>query len=118
MAPVSLKLALVAVLCMVLGAHYASEAAITCGSVNGALAPCLKYLTGKGPLTGGCCSGISNLNKRASTTPDRQTACKCLKSVSGAISGLNYGLAAGLPGKCGVNIPYKISPSTNCAGVH
>ena len=118
MAPVSLKLALVAILCMVLGAQYASEAAISCGSVNSAVVPCLTYITGKGPLTAGCCSGISNLNKAASTTPDRQTACKCLKSVAAAISGINYGIVAGLPGKCGVNVPYKISPSTNCAGVH
>ncbi|KHN33232.1 Non-specific lipid-transfer protein [Glycine soja] len=28
---------------------------------------------------------------------------------------LNAGNAASLPGKCGVNIPYKISTSTNCA---
>nr|B3A0N2.1 RecName: Full=Non-specific lipid-transfer protein; Short=LTP [Lycium barbarum] len=50
-----------------------------------------------GPL-GGCCGGIK-------------------KSAAAGISGINYGIAAGLPGKCGVNIPYKISPSTDCSKV-
>ncbi|KAK3405011.1 hypothetical protein EUGRSUZ_K01283 [Eucalyptus grandis] len=44
-------------------------------------------------------------------------ACKCLKSASGSISGINFGVVAAIPGKCGVNIPYKISPSTNCNSV-
>nr|XP_017245496.1 PREDICTED: non-specific lipid-transfer protein 1-like [Daucus carota subsp. sativus] len=58
----------------------------------------------------GCCSGVRSLNGMAKTPVDRKQACTCLKSVFGSIKGINYGLAAGLPGKCGVSIPYKISP--------
>ncbi|KAJ0734860.1 putative plant non-specific lipid-transfer protein/Par allergen [Helianthus annuus] len=54
----------------------------------------------------------------AKLTPDRQTACGCLKSVYASNSGINLGFASNLPGKCGVNIPYKISPSTDCSTVH
>ncbi|WP_369073423.1 non-specific lipid-transfer protein, partial [Acinetobacter baumannii] len=88
---------------------------MTCGQVTSNLAPCIPYArSGTGPVPAACCNGIRSLNSAAQPTPDRQATCKCLKSASGSVSGLNYGVVAGLPGKCGVNIPYKISPSTNC----
>nr|KJB71503.1 hypothetical protein B456_011G128100 [Gossypium raimondii] len=43
----SLKLACVAVLCMVVGAPLA-QGAVTCGQVTSSLAPCIGYLTGNG----------------------------------------------------------------------
>lgn len=101
-------------LCIVMSA-YVAEAAITCGTVTSSLSSCIPYATGKVPTPpGGCCSGIKSLNNAAKTTTDRRAVCNCLKSLSGAISGINYSLIGGLPGKCGVSIPYKISPSTNC----
>ncbi|KNA03967.1 hypothetical protein SOVF_204070 [Spinacia oleracea] len=111
-----IKLACAVLLCIVVAAPYA-EAGITCGMVSSKLAPCIGYLKG-GPLGGGCCGGIKALNAAAATTPDRKTACNCLKSAANAIKGINYGKAAGLPGMCGVHIPYAISPSTNCNAVH
>ncbi|KAK8556549.1 hypothetical protein V6N13_064571 [Hibiscus sabdariffa] len=111
----SLKLACVVVLCLVVGAP--SAQGITCGQVTSSLAPCIRYLRTGGAVPPACCSGIKALNSAAKTTADRQTACNCIKSASGSISGINYGLAAGLPGKCGVSIPYKISPSTDCKSV-
>ncbi|OMO92544.1 Plant lipid transfer protein/Par allergen [Corchorus capsularis] len=68
---------------------------------------------GYGPLAP-CCNGIKALNAAAATTQDRQQACTCIKNIATTITGINYGLANGLPGKCGVNIPYKLSPSTDC----
>ncbi|CAN1229985.1 Non-specific lipid-transfer protein [Linum grandiflorum] len=66
--------------------------------------------------TPGCCGGVKSLNAAATTTPDRQAACRCLKSTSASIpaSSINYGLAAGLPGRCGVNVGFPISPSVDC----
>lgn len=109
------KLASFLVVCMVVASPLV-DAAITCGQVTSKLAPCVPYARGpgSGPVPPGCCSGIKGLNAAAQTTPDRQTACKCLKTLSTSVSGINYGLVAGIPGKCGVSIPYKISPSTNC----
>ncbi|KAH7842734.1 hypothetical protein Vadar_008546 [Vaccinium darrowii] len=105
------------VMCMVVVAPH-SEAAITCGTVVSTLAPCISYLkSGGGAVPAGCCNGIRSLNGAAKTTPDRQTACKCIKSAAGGISGINYSLASSLPGKCGVNLPYKISPSIDCTKV-
>ncbi|XP_060202631.1 non-specific lipid-transfer protein 1-like [Lycium barbarum] len=108
------KIACFIVLCIVVVAPHAE--ALTCGQVTSSLAPCIPYLRNAGPM-GGCCGGVKNLANAARTTPDRQTACNCLKSAAGAISGINYSKAAGLPGVCGVNIPYKISPSTDCSTV-
>ncbi|KAH6770283.1 hypothetical protein C2S52_015086 [Perilla frutescens var. hirtella] len=93
-----------------------SEAAIGCGSVVSYLNPCLPYVTGKGPL-GKCCGGVKGLYSAAKTTPDRQSVCSCLKSLAGSYSGVSLNKAAGLPGQCGVSIPYKISPSTDCSTV-
>ncbi|KAL7106190.1 hypothetical protein ACP275_07G096700 [Erythranthe tilingii] len=92
------------------------EAAIGCGAVVSYMKPCLPYVTGNSPL-GGCCGGIKSLNSAAKTTTDRQSVCVCLKSLASSFSGVNFGKAAGLPATCGVNIPYKISPSTDCSKV-
>ena len=89
--------------------------ALSCGQVSNSLSSCIGYLRGSGgTVPSGCCSGIKSLNDAAQTSADRKTACNCLKSAAGSLSGIDYGLAAGLPGQCGVSIPYKISPSTDC----
>ncbi|XP_049407579.1 non-specific lipid-transfer protein 1-like [Solanum stenotomum] len=106
------KIACFVVLCMVI----AHTEALNCGQVTSFIIPCLGYLRNTAPL-GGCCDGVRNLASAAKSTPDRKTACTCLKSAAGAISGINYSKAAGLPSTCGVNIPYKISPSTDCSKV-
>lgn len=92
-----------------------SEAAISCGSVANTLAPCLNYVLNGGAVPAACCNGISSLYNSLKTTPDRQTVCSCLKSVAGSASPTNFKNAAGLPSKCGLNIPYKITPSIDCS---
>ncbi|KAB5560889.1 hypothetical protein DKX38_005846 [Salix brachista] len=109
----SLRLASAMLIVMVVGSPLA-EAAITCGQVTSSLAQCIGYLQKGGAVPPACCNGVKSLNSAAKTTADRQTACNCLKSLAGKISGINYGLAAGLPAKCGLNLPYQISPSTDC----
>nr|AAQ74628.1 lipid tranfer protein II [Vigna radiata]CCF23017.1 lipid transfer protein [Vigna radiata]CCF23314.1 lipid transfer protein [Vigna radiata] len=113
----SLKVAcMVAVVFMVVvSAHMAH--AITCGQVASSLAPCISYLQKGGVPSASCCSGVKALNSAASTTADRKTACNCLKNLAGPKSGINEGNAASLPGKCKVNVPYKISTFTNCANI-
>ena len=107
-----MKMACVVVACMVVFAPHAQ--AITCGQVAGNLLPCLSYLRSGGPL-GGCCNGVRALNNAARTTADKKTACGCLKNAYSAYPGIKASNAAGLPAKCGVNIPYKISPNTDCS---
>ncbi|GLT74778.1 hypothetical protein SLA2020_465540 [Shorea laevis] len=111
----TLKLACAVLLCMTLSASVAQ--AITCGQVSSSLAQCLNYIKGSGTLPPGCCSGVKSLNAAAKTTADRKTACNCLKTLASSVSGINYSIAAGLPGKCGVSIPYSISPNTDCSKV-
>ncbi|CAJ1948410.1 unnamed protein product [Sphenostylis stenocarpa] len=111
----SLKFAcVVAVLCLVVVTAPTARA-ITCGQVTGSLSQCITFLIKGGAVPGQCCAGVKSLVAAARTTQDRQTACNCLKSAAGKITGFNANNAAALPGKCGVNIPYKISTSTNCA---
>ncbi|CAM8974048.1 unnamed protein product [Rhodiola kirilowii] len=89
------KITAVAVLlCMMAAAPYAS-AAITCSTVARALSPCIAYAKGSGgtpPVP--CCQGIRGLVAQATTTPDRQAACRCLKNLSGSIPNVNMGTVA------------------------
>ncbi|KAF8082699.1 hypothetical protein N665_0809s0002 [Sinapis alba] len=93
------------------------DAEISCGKVASSLAPCVNYLSKGGVVPPPCCAAVTSLNNMAQTTPDRQQACKCIQSAAKSIAGLNPSLAAGLPGKCRVNIPIPISMSTNCNNV-
>ncbi|KAB1726982.1 hypothetical protein FNE60_30025, partial [Klebsiella pneumoniae] len=120
METVSVSKVAVAIMCMVavlsLSAPHAVEG-LTCGQVTSSIASCLNYLKVGGVVPPGCCSGVKSLNRMAKTPLDRKQACTCLKSISGSVKGINFGLASGLPGKCGVSVPYKISPSTDCTKV-
>ncbi|XP_057414849.1 non-specific lipid-transfer protein 1-like [Lotus japonicus] len=99
-----------------------AEGAVTCGQVVNSLYPCVSYLMNGGNMVPGqCCNGIRNLYGMATNTPDRRAVCTCIKqavSNSGfSFTSYNLNLAAGLPKKCGVNIPYQISPNTDCSRV-
>ncbi|XVF84176.1 hypothetical protein PTKIN_Ptkin17bG0004600 [Pterospermum kingtungense] len=113
----ALKVVCALVLCMLVVEPMVTSA-ITCGDVATQMSGCINYLKNGGVLPPNCCAGVRALNNQAKTTPDRQTACRCLQSAAKAMgAGLKTNLAEGLPGKCGVNIPYKISTSTNCNNV-
>ncbi|XP_031102226.1 non-specific lipid-transfer protein 1-like [Ipomoea triloba] len=99
---------------MVAGLHAQS---ISCSTVGTDLYPCLDYVENGGAVPMDCCEGIRSLYKSAATTADRQMVCNCMKNAASSVPGLNLDLAAGLPQKCGVSIPYQISPSVNCATV-
>ncbi|TJX43195.1 hypothetical protein E8P77_30490 [Soehngenia saccharolytica] len=112
----ALKLVCALLLCILVTAPVTN--AITCGQVTGSLAACIPYLrTGGRAPPPPCCNGVRSLNSAARTTRDRQAACNCLKQAYGTIRGINPNVAAGLPRQCGVSIPYKISPNTDCAKV-
>ncbi|KAI7748707.1 hypothetical protein M8C21_029965 [Ambrosia artemisiifolia] len=117
MAGMMMKVLFVMVACMVVSAPY-TEAAITCGQVVSRLISCLPYLQNGGAPSAACCGGVKGLNSAAQSTPDRQAACNCLKSSYSSYPGIKPGNAGSLAGKCGVNIPYKISPNTDCSTVH
>ncbi|XP_061370758.1 non-specific lipid-transfer protein 1-like [Gastrolobium bilobum] len=98
------------------------QAAVTCDQVQNNLTPCITYvLYGGSTVPAQCCNGVKSLYGMAQTTPDRKTVCNCIKnavSSSGfTYSNFNLNNAAGLPKKCGVNIPYQISPNTDCSKV-
>ncbi|XP_073157668.1 non-specific lipid-transfer protein 1-like [Henckelia pumila] len=106
---------MVVVLVVALASAPRGDAVIGCDTVLSDLTPCLPYVTDQGPL-GSCCRGIQALYKAAATTPDRQSVCKCLQTLL-KVYPVNLDKAAALPTLCGISIPYKISPSTDCSTV-
>ncbi|XP_027351349.1 non-specific lipid-transfer protein 1-like [Abrus precatorius] len=111
--PLLMKLTSIALMWMVLGSPMA-EGALSCGAVQFAVAPCLGYLrAGGGAVPAACCNGARSVYNQAKTTLDRQGVCRCLKSVVN-FPGLNLATLAALPGKCGINLPYKVTPSVDC----
>ncbi|XP_024974820.1 non-specific lipid-transfer protein 1-like [Cynara cardunculus var. scolymus] len=113
------KVALMVLFCLMVATAppYTAEGAMTCQMVVSSLTPCASYLTRGGPVPASCCSGITSLYKAATTTTDRQTACRCMEQAAGMVPGIDLNNAGSLPGKCGVKIPYKISPTTDCSKV-
>nr|GMD89910.1 non-specific lipid-transfer protein 1-like [Ipomoea batatas] len=73
--------------------------------------PQLRYVRRK------CAGGMKTLVAAAKTTADRQSACSCLKSIASNANASQLSRAAGLPAKCGVNIPFKIGPNVDCSKV-
>ncbi|KAL2899902.1 IWF1': Non-specific lipid-transfer protein [Bienertia sinuspersici] len=112
------KLACAVILCVVVVAPHA-EAAMNCGIVSSNVAQCISYLNGRMRAPSGpCCGGIKRLKSMASTPAARRVACGCLKSAAGTIKGIDFNKASGLPGRCGVSIPYAINPRTDCSRVN
>lgn len=104
-------IAVAAMLLLLLAAASVSEAAVTCGQVSSAIGPCIAYARGAGAApSAACCSGVRGLNAAVRSTADRRAACNCLKTAAARVGGLNAGRAASIPSKCGVSIPYAISP--------
>ncbi|CAI0476050.1 unnamed protein product [Linum tenue] len=114
MAATKLQVCMALMVAMAVASAELGEGALTCGQVGTGVASCLSYVMGKGPLTPGCCSGIKSINAAARTTADRQQACRCLKDIAASAKSINFGLAAGIPGKCGVSVGFPINPSVDC----
>ncbi|KAF5762699.1 putative plant lipid transfer protein/Par allergen [Helianthus annuus] len=100
---------------MVVVAPYAE--ALSCSDVVSKLSPCINYLQNGGSVPTACCNGVKGLNAAAKSTADKKTACGCMKNAYHSMSGIKANIALGLPKKCGVHIPYKISMSTNCNNI-
>lgn len=109
------RLTCTVLICMMVCAPLA-QASISCNQVVGSLASCITYVKrkGSGAVPSACCKGISSINSSAKTTADRRAVCDCLKKAASALSGVSPSIIAGIPRKCNVNVPYKISASTNC----
>lgn len=122
MANLVARLVCFTIVCLTLGATTVipkAQGEVTCGQVVSNLTPCISYVVyGGATVPAQCCNGIKNLFGMAQTKPDRQAVCNCVKNGvrnSGfTYSNFNLNLAANLPKKCGVNIPYQISPNTDC----
>ncbi|PWA97104.1 non-specific lipid-transfer protein 3 [Artemisia annua] len=108
----------VAIYFLVVAGLHAVEGEVTCDQVVSNMTPCVTYLTSSGDsVPSDCCSGVNSLNNAATTTADKQAACKCLEQSASQLSDIDLEKARSLPGKCGVNLPYDISPTTDCSTI-
>ena len=92
-----------------------AEATVTCSEVTQQLSPCVDYLMDGGGIPSDCCDGVKQVKAASSSGEDRRTACTCILDAAAMIPGLDYNLISSLPSQCGVSLPYKISPSTDCS---
>nr|XP_009778825.1 PREDICTED: non-specific lipid-transfer protein 1-like [Nicotiana sylvestris] len=104
-------------ICMMVAAPPA-KAELTCDTVYSNLQPCLTYVLFGFSLPSDCCDGVKSLISTATTTADRQSACSCVKSLASRATGDELSRAAGIPGKCGANVPFDISPNVDCSKVN
>lgn len=96
-----------------------AEAVITrCGQVISFLTPCIGYLKHGGSVPGRCCNGVRGLVAAARTRADRQLVCNCLKGAYRGYRGIKLPNAQSLPARCGANVRYTISPTTDCSRVN
>ncbi|KAE8775919.1 non-specific lipid-transfer protein 1-like [Hordeum vulgare] len=109
--------ALLLVAALLVAARGAS-AALSCSTVYSRLTPCAGYAQNGGAVPQACCSGIRTLKSEARTKADIRAACACLKTLAAAAAGgPALGRAAGLPGRCGVSLPFRIDPNVNCNAI-
>ncbi|KAJ1392099.1 Plant lipid transfer protein/Par allergen [Sesbania bispinosa] len=107
----------VVMMCMVLGVPQSHGAlTITCKNVQPRIRSCIEYLKGSGSVVPQpCCNGVRTLNSEANSTAERQALCVCIISAAKSLpAGLNHDKIAALPAKCGVNLPFKLTPSMDC----
>ncbi|KAG5598579.1 hypothetical protein H5410_029949 [Solanum commersonii] len=103
-------------ICLVLSPPQ-TRAVITCDTVFSDLKLCLSYVLVGGNVPTECCNGLKSLITNVITTEDRQMACSCVKNLATAATDEQVDRAASLPGKCGVNVPFKISRDVDCTKV-
>ncbi|XXG42768.1 hypothetical protein AAC387_Pa01g2961 [Persea americana] len=94
-----------------------SEAAMSCGQIVTALTPCIPYSRDGGTVPHACCAGFQGVIAESKANPDLQAACRCMKNfIESTVPRMKVALVNSIPGKCGVNLPWKFGPSLDCSG--
>ncbi|XP_045795418.1 non-specific lipid-transfer protein 1-like [Trifolium pratense] len=108
------KVICLSMICLVLDIPLAN-AALSCGQIQLTVAPCLGYLRNPGPsVSAPCCNGLRSIYGQSKSIADRQSVCRCVKGTIFGLPGINLSALSSIAPKCGINLPYKISPSINC----
>lgn len=113
---VVLKLTCLVLVCMMVSAAKA-KTYLPCNEVVvNSLRPCVIDIAYGESVSDTCCGGIKSLQHLAKTRAERTSICTCLEQF---LDGYPYTddhvrLGAALPQKCGVNLPYMISPTMDC----
>ncbi|KAK4478402.1 hypothetical protein RD792_013871 [Penstemon davidsonii] len=113
-ASIGINVTAAACLVLIMTVVAAAGPKISCGTVTSTLAPCFGYILAGGVVPDNCCSGVKSLYKTARTTADLRAVCFCLKSLTSSASPAAINNAKTLPGKCGLSLPYQITPAIDC----
>ncbi|KAK1305253.1 hypothetical protein QJS10_CPB11g01796 [Acorus calamus] len=105
-----------AVACALATMRVQAQQAVSCSTVDSAIAPCAQYLTGQeNAPPAGCCSGLRSIHQAATNTQARRDTCSCLKQIASRYSNLKDDAARALPGQCNVPVPIPISRDVDCS---
>ncbi|XP_019436606.1 PREDICTED: non-specific lipid-transfer protein 1-like [Lupinus angustifolius] len=86
---------------------------ISCLQSTQLLVPCLHDAQGSGTPSDDCCSAISTINQRATTTPNRREICECFKQITNALP-INWDKLKEVPKLCGIGLPFPFVPNFDC----
>ncbi|CAL0326336.1 unnamed protein product [Lupinus luteus] len=90
---------------------------IECAEIIEYLQTCVPYLKHGGasdipPST--CCDGVKAVVNKLKSVDDKRDACNCIKAIV-QITKLKLESARNIPIKCGIKIPFQISPDFDCS---
>ncbi|OIW11736.1 hypothetical protein TanjilG_20220 [Lupinus angustifolius] len=90
---------------------------IECAEIIEYLQTCVGYLkhggaSDKPPST--CCDGVKAVLNKLKSVDDKRDACNCIKAIV-QITKLKLENARNVPIKCGIKIPFQISPDFDCS---
>lgn len=108
---------LASLLLLLLVVSYPECAAMSCSEVKDSLLPCIPYVLIGGSVAKGCCEGLKTVVKQATTTPERQNVCNCLKSAASSVTDEQFDRAAGIPKQCGVDLKFKLTRDIDCSKI-
>ncbi|KAK2414900.1 non-specific lipid-transfer protein [Trifolium repens] len=113
-----IKVTCFVVISLFLGISLADPAEL-CDKIRHAFIPtCFPYLRNPDssiPPPEPCCNALKDINNEIPDTDERRVACKCMQFVITITPGADLpDRAIALPGKCGVDLPFQLSPWEEC----
>ncbi|GAB2224069.1 hypothetical protein Droror1_Dr00004816 [Drosera rotundifolia] len=111
----STSLLLMTILLVATIASFTAEASV-CSQVNVVSGECMPYVMDKASsVTSACCSAVNGLVPLLNTATNKEQACKCFKTISSNMPGVDFSRVKNVPSECGIkNFPLPLDPNSSC----
>ncbi|GAB2224067.1 hypothetical protein Droror1_Dr00004814 [Drosera rotundifolia] len=111
----STSLLLMTVLLVATIASFTAEASV-CSQVNVVSGECMPYVMDKASsVASACCSAVNGLVPLLNTATNKEQACKCFKTISSNMPGVDFSRVKNVPSECGIkNFPLPLDPNSSC----